>query len=52
MAGLCGSEILLYGGLVVMAAVLILAVFCAVIFILRGQKLKIRLEQEYGKPWR
>lgn len=52
MMHLSESELLLYGGLAMMAAAAVLAVLCIGIFIRTGRKLKKKLEQEYGKPWR
>lgn len=52
MIHLSESEMLFYGGLAVMAAAVVLAVLCAAVFAWTGRKLKKKLEQEYGKPWR
>ena len=49
MVGLSGSEILLYGGIAVMAVAVAVAVVCVVIFRCTGRKLKSTLEQKYGK---
>ena len=48
--GLSVSELLFYGGLVIMAAAVLAMVICTVIFTFAGRKLKRKLEQEYGKP--
>ena len=48
MFGLSGSEILLYGGLGVMALSAAAAVFCAAVFTATGRNLKKKLKQEYG----
>lgn len=50
--GLSVSELLFYGGLVIMAAAAAAMVICGVIFTFTGRKLKKKLEQEYGKPQR
>jgi len=52
MVGFSVSELIFYGGIVVMAAACVLAVVCAIIFTITGKRLKERLEQEYGKPRR
>lgn len=49
MAGLSGSEMLLYGGIAVMAAAVVAAVICIVVFRCTGRKLKAMLEEKYGK---
>lgn len=49
MVGLSVSEMIFYGGIMVMASACVLAVICAAIFIITGKRLKERLEQEYGK---
>lgn len=49
--GLSGSELLFYGGIAVMAAVLVLTGICILVFIVTGRKLKVKLEEEYGKPF-
>ena len=46
--GLSVSELLFYGGLVIMAAAVLAMVICTVIFTFTGRKLKRKLEQEYG----
>lgn len=50
MSGLSGSELLFYGGIAVMAAVAAAAVLCAVVFAATGNRLRKKLEQEYGEP--
>jgi len=50
MVSLSSSEIIFYGGIMIMAAASALAVICAVLFTITGKRLKKRLEQEYGKP--
>lgn len=49
MSGLSVSEILLYGGLAVMAAAAAGAIVCAVVFVCTGRRIKEKLEQEYGR---
>lgn len=44
-----GSQILFWGGAVLMAAAAVLAVVWAVVVCVTGRKLKKKLEQEYGK---
>lgn len=50
MGRLSGSELLLYGGIVCMAAAAVLGVVAAVVITVTGRKLRRKLEQEYGKP--
>lgn len=52
MFNLSGSELLFYGGIVLMIAAAFIALLCIVIFVLSGKKLKLQLEREYGKPQR
>ena len=49
MAGLSGSEMLLYGGIAVMAVAAVAAIACVAVFCSTGRKLKRTLEQKYGK---
>lgn len=49
MFDLSSSELLLYGGLIIMIAAVISAVLCISVFIFSGRKLKDKLEREYGK---
>jgi len=44
------SESLLYGGIAAMAAVAVITAAGIVIFTVTGQRLKRKLEEEYGKP--
>lgn len=46
------SELFFYGGAAAMAGAGVLAALCVVIFKCTGKRLKRKLEQEYGKPWR
>lgn len=43
------SELLLYGGIAIMAIAAILTIICIVTFILTGWKIKNRLEKDYGE---
>ncbi|MCI9051913.1 MAG: hypothetical protein HFI05_08320 [Lachnospiraceae bacterium] len=52
MFGLSGSEMLFYGGIVMMVICAVLAAVCVVLFVVDGRKLKRKLEEEYGKPQR
>lgn len=52
MRYLSESEWLFWGGIGVMAGVLVLAVICLAVFIITGKRLKKKLEKEYGKPQR
>ena len=52
MVHLSVNELLLYGGLAVMALSLVLALICIAVFVVTGRKIKRRLEQEYGKAMR
>lgn len=49
MTGMTGSEMLLYGGIAVMAAAVVAAIVCVVVFRCTGRKLRSTLEQKYGK---
>lgn len=46
---LLGSELLLYGGAVLMVMAVAGAVLCAAVFSVSSRRLKRTLEQEYGK---
>lgn len=46
------SELLFYGGLVLMGTAAVLTCVCALIFTFTGRRIKKRLEDEYGKPIR
>lgn len=50
MFNISGSELLLYGGIAIMAAAAIAAAAAGVLFMIKGKKLRQKLEQEYGKP--
>lgn len=43
------SELLLYGGILIVALAVVLAVICMITFTLTGRKIKSRLEKDYGK---
>lgn len=49
MLGLSESEMLLYGGIAVMALAGVLAVLCVIVFTLTGRKIRRKLRQEYGE---
>lgn len=49
MFELTGSELLFYGGIVVMLASVLAAVLCGMVFAHTGKKLKEQLLEEYGK---
>lgn len=50
MWNLSSSEMLFYGGIILMAAAAVIAMVCTVIFVCTGQRIKRQMEQEYGKP--
>jgi heme/copper-type cytochrome/quinol oxidase subunit 2 len=50
MYGLSESEIIFYIGILIMAFVVVMAIIFTVVFLIKGRKLKNRLEQEYGIP--
>lgn len=52
MFSLSKSELLLFGGFATMAAVILLAGICFIVFRYRWKKLTKKLEQDYGKPWK
>lgn len=47
--GWSGSELLLYGGIFMMAAAILAALLSIVIYIRTGKKLKKKLAEEYGE---
>ena len=49
MFRLSGSELLCYGGLAGMGLAVLLAVVSIVVFRITGQRIKSKLEQEYGR---
>lgn len=49
ISSLSSSEFLLYGGIAMMAAAVILGVASAVVLHITGKRLRDRLENEYGK---
>lgn len=49
MLHLSGSELLFWGGIVVMVEALGLGIVCGAVLFVSGRKLKRKLEQEYGK---
>ncbi len=44
------SELFLYGGIALMGAAGVLSLICTGIFVFTGQRLRKKLEQEYGSP--
>ncbi len=44
------SQVLFYGGLIVMGASVVLALVSLLIFRITGKRIKKKLEQEYGNP--
>lgn len=50
IAYLSTSELLLYGGIIVMAAAVMFSVVCIAIFKSTGKKIRGLMEREYGKP--
>ncbi len=52
MLHLSGSELLLWGGIGVMAVSVGLGIVCMVLTFFTGRRLKKKLEKEYGKPQR
>lgn len=43
------SELFLYGGIAMMAAAAVAAIVFGTVFVVKGRKLKEKLEEEYGK---
>lgn len=43
------SELLLYGGLLIMSAAVLLAALSIVIFCITGRRIRRKLEEEYGR---
>lgn len=43
------SELLFGGGIILMAIAAVLTIVCIIVFCITKQKLKKKLEQEYGK---
>lgn len=52
MIGLSGSEMLFWGGIVIMGLSVTGALTGALIFTWTGQKIRHQMEEEYGKPRR
>ena len=52
MSGLSGSELLFYGGILVMAMAALGGIVSAAIFAVTGRRLKRKLEAEFGKKRR
>lgn len=52
LAEISRSEMLFYGGIIMMAAAALAAVPIGALLVLTGRRLKRKLEQEYGKPQR
>ena len=46
---LISSEMILYSGIALMVCAIILAIFCAVLFLLTGKKIRKKLMAEYGE---
>ena len=46
------SQIIMYAGIASMLAAIILAIICAVVFHITGKKLKQKLNEEYGEPYK
>lgn len=44
-----GSELWFYGGIVLMAVAVVLALLCIVMFRISGKRLRNKLEKDYGK---
>lgn len=49
MQNLSNGQMLMYGGIGLLAASVITAVICTVIFSITGKKIKKELEDDYGK---
>lgn len=47
--GMWGSEMLLYGGLGIMAVAVVAAIVCIVVFRCTWRKIRMQLEEKYGK---
>ena len=50
MVAIMGYEKLFYGGILVMGIALLLIFMFVIIHIIRGAKLRRRLDEEYGEP--
>ena len=46
------SELLFYGGILIMAIAVIVMIISLIIFHITGRRIKKRLEEEYGKPYK
>lgn len=44
-----GSELWFYGGIVLMAVAVVMALLCIVMFRISGKRLRNKLEKDYGK---
>lgn len=52
MESLLTCENLFYGGIAAMAAAVLMAVLCIVVFCITGKRIKKKLIREYGEPYR
>lgn len=52
MLNLSQSQLLLWGGIAVMAISVVTGIISMALFMVTGRKLKKKLEKEYGKPQR
>jgi hypothetical protein len=50
MLELSESQLIFYIGIAIMAACIVAAIILTVIFLIKGKRLKNKLEQEYGRP--
>ena len=46
------SELLFYGGILIMSSAVIVMIISLIMFHITGQRIKRRLEEEYGKPYK
>lgn len=49
MLGISESELLLYSGIVLMSAAILLALLSIIIFVMTGKQIRKKLQQEYGE---
>jgi hypothetical protein len=50
MFELSESQLIFYIGIAIMAVCMVAAIILTVIFLIKGKRLKKKLEQEYGSP--
>ncbi len=52
MFGMSVSEVWFYGGIALVILAVVLSLAGAAVFSYTGRRLRRKLEEEYGKPWK